>query len=114
MNVPTKLLFLSAAVVLASACNPILRTHGYVPTAEKPQEVNPETDTKTSVLSRLGNPSIRSTFDEELEEEAAALKAYEVNKVKRLYQGPVAVIPYPTKSKKVTRYGFERLDLSLP
>jgi len=57
------------AVILGltlSGCNPILRTHGYVADSDnKPQEVNPETDTKTSVLARLGNPSIRSTFDED-------------------------------------------------
>lgn len=48
-----------------SACNPTLRSHGYVADNDKkPQEVNPESDTKATVLSRLGNPSIRSTFDE--------------------------------------------------
>jgi len=36
---------------------------------EKPQEVNPDTDTKSSVLSRLGNPSVKSTFDEQLDED---------------------------------------------
>ena len=36
-----------AIAVLSTACNPVLRTHGYIPTAnKKPQEVNPETDTK--------------------------------------------------------------------
>lgn len=52
-----------------TACNPILRTHGYIATEEKPQEVNPETDTKASVLARLGNPSVKGTFDEKLEED---------------------------------------------
>ncbi len=48
-----------------SACNPILRTHGYVATdADKPQAVEEQSDTKASVLARLGNPSIKSTFDE--------------------------------------------------
>ena len=48
-----------------TGCNPTLRTHGYVAdTDKKPQEVNPDSDTKATVLSRLGNPSIRSTFDE--------------------------------------------------
>lgn len=69
MNVPTKLLILAAAAALTAGCNPILRTHGYVPTAEKPQAVNPDTDTKTSVLSRLGNPSVKSTFDEQVEDD---------------------------------------------
>ena len=69
MNVTTKFLILAAAAALSTACNPVLRTHGYVPTAEKPQEVNPETDTKSSVLSRLGNPSVKSTFDEKVEDD---------------------------------------------
>lgn len=50
-----------------TACNPTLRTHGYVATKDKPQEVEAGTDTKASVLSRLGNPSVKGTFDEELE-----------------------------------------------
>lgn len=55
---------------LSTACNPILRTHGYIPTAnKKPQEVNPETDTKATVLARLGNPSVKSTFDEDIEDD---------------------------------------------
>jgi len=54
---------------MTAGCNPILRTHGYVPTAEKPQEVNPKTDTKSSVLARLGNPSVKSTFEEEIDDD---------------------------------------------
>ena len=69
MNVPKKIILLAASVALISGCNPVLRTHGYVPTAEKPQAVNPETDTKSSVLSRLGNPSVKSTFDEKVEDD---------------------------------------------
>ncbi len=57
---------LSAAAFLA-ACNPTLRNHGYIATAEKPQAVEQGSDTKASVLSRLGNPSVKGTFDEELE-----------------------------------------------
>jgi len=51
--------------LLLTACNPVLRTHGYIATEkEKPQEVDPNTDTKATVLSRLGNPSVKGTFDE--------------------------------------------------
>lgn len=52
---------------LLSACNPTLRNHGYIATADKPQAVEVGSDTKASVLSRLGNPSVKGTFDEELE-----------------------------------------------
>lgn len=81
MNVPTKLICLIAAAVVSTACNPILRTHGYIPTEEKPQAVNPDTDTKTSVLARLGNPSIETTFSEELEEDTW----YYINSVRQRY-----------------------------
>ena len=48
-----------------AACNPTLRTHGYVPTEDaKPQQINPNTDTKATVLASLGSPSIEGTFDE--------------------------------------------------
>ncbi len=69
MNMHTKLILLLAASALSTACNPVLRNHGYVATAEKPQEVNPDTDTKSSVLARLGNPSVKSTFDEQVEDD---------------------------------------------
>lgn len=62
-----KLFCLAGLTMAISACNPILRTHGYIPTDEKPQEVEVQSDTKASVLARLGNPSIEGTFDEELE-----------------------------------------------
>lgn len=81
MNVPIKLICLITAAVVSTACNPILRTHGYIPTEEKPQAVNPETDTKTSVLARLGNPSIETTFSEDLEEDTW----YYINSVRQRY-----------------------------
>jgi len=56
----------SAALALGlSACNPTLRTHGYIATEDKPQAIEADSDTKASVLARLGNPSVKSTFDED-------------------------------------------------
>jgi len=61
-------LAIAASTVVLSGCNPVLRTHGYVPTADaKPQAVEPGSDTKSSVLARLGNPSVEGTFDEDVE-----------------------------------------------
>ena len=55
---------LSLCAATLAACNPTLRTHGYVPTdSDKPQEIEPGTDTKASVLARLGNPSTTGTFE---------------------------------------------------
>lgn len=52
---------------------------------------------------------------EEIKEEERAFKGYEENKQRRLYKSPVAVIPYDNvKSRKVTRYGFERIQDTLP
>lgn len=59
-----KLASLGILILGLSACNPTLRNHGYIPTGDKPQAVDANTDTKASVLARLGNPSIKSTFDE--------------------------------------------------
>lgn len=59
---------LALSVLGLNGCNPVLRTHGYVPTdAAKPQAVVAETDSKASVLSQLGNPSVEGTFDEDLQ-----------------------------------------------
>ncbi|PHR56808.1 MAG: cell envelope protein SmpA [Robiginitomaculum sp.] len=60
-----KIAILATMGLSLSACNPTLRTHGYVATEDKPQAVEPDSDTKASVLARLGNPSIKSTFDED-------------------------------------------------
>lgn len=62
----TKALFVLSAGALLSACNPTLRTHGYIATKDKPQAVETGSDTKASVLARLGNPSVKGTFDEDL------------------------------------------------
>lgn len=67
LKTSTKFLSLIAAVSLLGACNPTLRTHGYIATEDaKPQEVQTGADTKATVLARLGNPSLKGTFDEDL------------------------------------------------
>ncbi len=67
----TRTLLKSAAIFAMaytlSACNPVLRTHGYIAAEDKPQAVEPNSDTKASVLARLGNPSVKGTFSEELD-----------------------------------------------
>jgi len=62
-----KTLCLIGLAASLGACNPVLRTHGYIPTEDKPQAVEAQTDTKATVLSRLGNPSVQGTFNEDLE-----------------------------------------------
>lgn len=67
MSTFTKTVALLTMAALLTACNPVLRTHGYVAAENKPQAVEPGSDTKASVLADLGNPSVRGTFDEELD-----------------------------------------------
>ncbi len=48
-----------------SACNPTLRSHGFrYPDGEIPT-ITPGEDTRSSVLSTLGNPSTRGMFDDD-------------------------------------------------
>lgn len=63
----SKLVLIGVAAGLLSACNPTLRNHGYVAAEDKPQAVETGSDTKASVLARLGNPSVKGTFDEDLQ-----------------------------------------------
>lgn len=54
----------SVLALSVTACNPTLRNHGYVSVdGSKPQQVEPEVDTKATVLARLGNPSSKGTFE---------------------------------------------------
>lgn len=99
---------------VAAGCNPILRTHGYVPTQDaKPQEINPSTDTKASVLASLGSPSVEGTFDEEVEQDTW----YYINQVRERYaylrpqvqEQTITAISFNADGQvtKVAEYGIE-------
>jgi len=57
-------LLVAACAVGASACNPVLRSHGYRYTTQEEPNITPAEDTEASVLARLGNPSTRGTFED--------------------------------------------------
>ncbi|WP_417470726.1 outer membrane protein assembly factor BamE [Maricaulis sp.] len=57
-------ILIAACAIGASACNPILRSHGYRYTLGEEPSIMPDEDTRDSVMQRLGNPSMRGTFDE--------------------------------------------------
>jgi len=57
-------LLVAACAVGASACNPVLRSHGYRYTTQEEPNITPAEDTQDSVLARLGNPSTRGTFED--------------------------------------------------
>lgn len=63
---PKPLIAFAAAVALGaglSACAPTVSYNGFQAREEKPQDVKAGTDTKSTVLARLGSPSMVSTFD---------------------------------------------------
>ncbi|WP_189494842.1 outer membrane protein assembly factor BamE [Algimonas arctica] len=106
--------FMIIGALVATGCNPILRTHGYVPTQDaKPQEINPSTDTKASVLASLGSPSVEGTFDEDVEQDTW----YYINQVRERYaylrpqvqEQTITAISFNADGQvtKVAEYGIE-------
>lgn len=59
-------LLLAAAALAAgaSACAPVTSYNGFQARDEKPAEVKVGTDTRSTVLARLGSPTSKSTFGE--------------------------------------------------
>ena len=61
--------FAAALIALplgAGACAPITSKHGFQALDVKPTDLKVGEDTKSTVLERLGSPSVRSTFDPNL------------------------------------------------
>ena len=52
-----------AALVLATACEPIRRTHGYAPRPGQLAEIKVGTDGKADVSGKIGRPTTVGTFD---------------------------------------------------
>ncbi len=52
-----------AALVLATACEPIRRTHGYAPRPGQLAEVKVGTDGKADVAGKIGRPTTVGAFD---------------------------------------------------
>ena len=59
----SKIMVAATALILASACSPIKSVHGYQADDIQPNEIQAGTDTRSTVLARLGSPSTRSIFD---------------------------------------------------
>ncbi len=57
------LLFAASAASLIGACTPVSRNHGFVVNKESPGDIETGVDTKTTVLSKYGNPSSTGTFE---------------------------------------------------
>ncbi len=57
-------LLVLACALGASACNPVLRSHGYRYSIQEEPNITPDQDTVDTVRARLGNPSTTGTFEE--------------------------------------------------
>jgi len=57
------LLAVSAFAALASACAPMIGQNGFQAIDSKPQDIVAGTDTRETVLAKLGSPSTTSTFE---------------------------------------------------
>jgi outer membrane protein assembly factor BamE (lipoprotein component of BamABCDE complex) len=57
------LLAVSAFAALASACAPVIGQNGFQAIDAKPQDIVAGTDTRQTVLAKLGTPSTTSTFE---------------------------------------------------
>ena len=50
------------AALSATACAPVMRTHGYAPVPEALAEIRPGQDTRGSVRRKIGRPTAEGTF----------------------------------------------------
>jgi outer membrane protein assembly factor BamE (lipoprotein component of BamABCDE complex) len=57
------LLAVAALAISAAACAPVVGLHGFQVVDTKPSDIVAGTDTKETVLARLGTPSTTSTFE---------------------------------------------------
>ena len=100
---------MSLLLIGLSACNPVLRNHGYIPTENKPQAVEADTDTKASVLARLGNPSIKGTFDENTWYYLSSVRQRMAYLQPRTEERTITAITFSEEGQvqKVAEYGIE-------
>ncbi len=52
------------AVLLAAACTPVFRNHGYIPAEDELTQVTVGKDTKDSVASKVGRPSVEGLLND--------------------------------------------------
>lgn len=64
LRTPTLLAAISLTL-MAGACAPIVATQGFQVIDQKPEDIVVGTDTRETVLSKLGSPSTASTFEAE-------------------------------------------------
>lgn len=55
---------LAAVALMATACAPVVGLHGFQVVDVKPADIAVDTDTKNTVMTKLGTPSAVSTFED--------------------------------------------------
>lgn len=84
--------------LLFVGCAPIVSHHGFVVDNEDTLKIDKATDNKTTLLSRLGNPSQVGLFDEEV--------WYYISSI----QSQKAFYKTTTKERKITAIRFDDLE----
>jgi outer membrane protein assembly factor BamE (lipoprotein component of BamABCDE complex) len=59
-------LALVVAIAAGAACSPVTGYEGFQPIDQRPADVKVGEDNRTTVLSKLGSPTVTSTFDKDV------------------------------------------------
>ena len=97
---PVCVLLASAAVLCA--CAPAARFEGYQAIDAKPADIKVGTDTKSTVLTRLGSPSQVSTFDPNTWFYISQVTQYESFYKPLIIRRDVVAVAFDKSSEKVT------------
>ncbi len=65
-NVVARIAAVAALAGLAAACAPVVGMHGFQVVDVKPADIVAGTDTKETVMTKLGSPSAVSTFEDNI------------------------------------------------
>lgn len=93
---------------LVSGCAAVVDRHGFLPVDGNAPEVSVGTDTRTTVLTRLGNPSQQSVFDEQIWYYISAVQSQEAFYLPRTTERSVTAIVFDDMDTvaEVRRYGL--------
>lgn len=99
-----------AVAALSGACAPVVGIHGFQAVDVQPADVVAGTDTKSTVLARLGSPSATSTFEDNIWYYISQrTERYTYNKPE-VSQRSVTVITFDKTSDQVTEVASLDLD----
>jgi outer membrane protein assembly factor BamE (lipoprotein component of BamABCDE complex) len=101
--------FAAALVAVAgvSACAPIVSYNGFQAREEQPKDVKVGVDTKSTVLSRLGSPSVVSTFEPNIWFYVSQISSKVAYKNPRLLARDVVAIRFSDDEKVASVEAFD-------